>query len=163
MRTYPPETQLARKKEEKKKRRRTSRVWEATIAAELVVLVVITIYLVIIVFSSILLSGSYIGVISGACVGCSSPLAPLFASSLMIGDIQRDDIVPSVTLASIFNDEQALHAGWAVDNTTASVEEASEAQGKYWIFLTSDLALRDSDGWILRLSYHITAKGIKTR
>ena len=68
-----------------------------------------------------------------------------------------DNVVPSVTLASIFNDGPADYAGWAVDDTTWNTTTPGEL-GKQ-LLLKSNLALRDSDGFIRRLSYHVTALG----
>src|SRR5215208_7014084 len=63
-----------------------------------------------------------------------------------------DFAVPTVSLASIFNDGPANNAGWAVDYTKWDLVRS-------YIELTSSLAVRDTDGHIKRLSYHVTALG----
>ena len=64
-----------------------------------------------------------------------------------------DDVAPIVSLAAIGNRYHAVNAGWAVDwcnwynlNTR--------------IYLKFGLAIRDSDGYLYRVAYQITAVGI---
>ena len=64
-----------------------------------------------------------------------------------------DAVVPIISLASISNDGNAINAGWAVNwcNWTEVLHR---------IYLKFGLAVRDSDGYLLRVAYHITAVGI---
>lgn len=64
-----------------------------------------------------------------------------------------DDVCPSVALASIANDGTAENAGWAVDNcrwTTLGER----------ILLQSRVCVRDSDGFLYRVVYHVNAVGL---
>jgi hypothetical protein len=71
-----------------------------------------------------------------------------------IGPIWRrlDNVAPAVALAAIANDNEAVNAGWATDGVR---------WGNYsgQIYLWVDVALRDVDGWLYRVSYQATAIG----
>lgn len=56
---------------------------------------------------------------------------------------------PFVTLSSIANDNQATNAAWAVDDFGMSNTGGPTTFAEIW----ADLAVRDADGWILRLAY----------
>jgi len=64
-----------------------------------------------------------------------------------------DDVVPIISLAAISNRYHAVNAGWAVDWCNWC-----NCGGR--IYLRCGLAIRDSDGYLLRVAYHITAVGI---
>lgn len=59
------------------------------------------------------------------------------------------------SLASIFNQSHAVNAGWAVDDCDADWDDES---GR--IQVRASVAVRDSDGHVLRMSYvvHVLAK-----
>jgi len=62
------------------------------------------------------------------------------------------DVAPVVSLASISNVSTAVDAGWAVDNCRWGTINGH-------IHLQCRLAVRDVDGYIHRVAYHITAIG----
>ncbi len=64
-----------------------------------------------------------------------------------------DDVAPIISLAAIGNDNHAVNAGWAVDWCNWGNLNSQ-------IYLTFGLAIRDSDGWLYRVAYQITAVGI---
>jgi hypothetical protein len=59
------------------------------------------------------------------------------------------------TLSSIFNDEEANNAGWAVN--AFRLEDPTILRSA--AVLIVDTAVRDTDGYILRLGYNITMLG----
>ncbi|MBW2738342.1 MAG: hypothetical protein JRE64_05710 [Deltaproteobacteria bacterium] len=63
-----------------------------------------------------------------------------------------DDVAPIVSLAAIGNDHRAIDAGWAVD--------WCNWYNYRQVYLKFGLAIRDSDGWLYRVAYQITAVGI---
>jgi hypothetical protein len=64
-----------------------------------------------------------------------------------------DDVVPIISLAAIANQGHAIEAGWAVDWCNWYNLNSQ-------IYLKFGLAIRDVDGWLCRVAYHITAVGI---
>jgi hypothetical protein len=62
------------------------------------------------------------------------------------------DAVPMAALASISNTNHAVNAGWAVDGV-------SWATYNRRLLLRIPIAIRDSDGYLHRVSYQITATG----
>jgi hypothetical protein len=74
---------------------------------------------------------------------------------LVIGPGWRriDGVVPVVSLASISNQNNAVNAGWAVDNCRWTTI------GGRLILLQSRVCIRDSDGHPHRVTYQITAMG----
>ena len=64
-----------------------------------------------------------------------------------------DDVVPIVSLAAISNNEHAVNAGWAVDWCNWGNLNSQ-------IYLTFGLAIRDVDGYLIRVAYQITAVGL---
>jgi hypothetical protein len=60
-------------------------------------------------------------------------------------------------LSSIYNAEVANHAGWAVD--AAIVEPITQINEGDHLRIHALLAVRDSDGYIYRLSFQVTALG----
>jgi hypothetical protein len=78
----------------------------------------------------------------------------------VIGEIVRgprwrrlDDVAPIVSLASIGNKDHAVNAGWAVD-------WCNWYRLNNRIYLRFKLCVRDSDGYLYRVAYQITAVGI---
>jgi hypothetical protein len=65
---------------------------------------------------------------------------------------------PIVALSSISNDAAAYDAGWAVDGFRLRETDVAHAH----VTLAVDLAVRDIDGWILRLGYclHVTGNEV---
>ena len=64
-------------------------------------------------------------------------------------DFQVERIVPTVSLASISNLGTAVNAGWAVDDVRAEVSGSN-------VVLRSRLAVRDTDGIIHRVAFHVS-------
>jgi hypothetical protein len=62
---------------------------------------------------------------------------------------------PFVTLNSISNDGTAVNAGWAVDDFTIPFTEAPMTA----VSVKCDLAVRDIDGYVLRVGYQIHLLG----
>lgn len=67
-------------------------------------------------------------------------------------------------LASISNIEAAINTGWAVDNFSLSRGSNHLGGGKVAVRngilgIAMDVAVRDSDAYIQRLSYHVTILG----
>ena len=60
-----------------------------------------------------------------------------------------------VTLNSISNDHEAINAGWAVDDFEIVFPEVV----RNWVTVRAHLAVRDIDGYILRLGYQIHLLG----
>lgn len=78
------------------------------------------------------------------------PIGPTFRE----GEVIR--ATASGSLASIYNDEVSHDAGWAVDRVDADFDDESNR-----VILEADLAVRDTDGFVLRMAYHanILARG----
>jgi hypothetical protein len=64
-----------------------------------------------------------------------------------------------VTLASITNDQTAFNAGWAVDDCQFMRTSSSSTNP---LTVRASLAVRDIDGFILRLAFHVTVQGFAT-
>jgi hypothetical protein len=58
----------------------------------------------------------------------------------------------TASLASISNEHTAVDAGWATDALNTALYNNR-------ILLQVDLAIRDIDGWLHRVAYHVTAVG----
>ncbi|MGO9116386.1 MAG: hypothetical protein ACLQPD_02120 [Desulfomonilaceae bacterium] len=63
---------------------------------------------------------------------------------------------PFVTLNSISNEREAINAGWAVDAFRMLVSPGDRLGG---VTVSCDVAVRDSDGYILRLAYIVFIVG----
>ena len=63
-----------------------------------------------------------------------------------------------LSLASIYNENVANNAGWAVDGADVYAQ-GNEAVG---LHVVAAIAVRDSDGFLYRLSYQVTALGQST-
>jgi hypothetical protein len=66
-----------------------------------------------------------------------------------------------LSLASIFNAGEANNAGWAVDSAQVEVarDPTATSQPDDHLEIQALLAVRDSDGFLFRLSYQVTALG----
>lgn len=64
-----------------------------------------------------------------------------------------DNVAPMAALASIYNDQTAVNAGWATDN-------CNWALWNNRILLIVSLAVSDIDGYVLRFAYQATAIGL---
>jgi hypothetical protein len=64
-----------------------------------------------------------------------------------------------VSLASIYNKDVANNAGWAVDGADVRAL-AFQDQG---LQIEAKIAVRDSDGYLYRVSYQVTALGRDNR
>ena len=69
---------------------------------------------------------------------------------------QSVDTVPLVSMTSIMNVGTAHNAGWAVDNCEVKPEVGS---GFRQMSLRCLVAVRDSDGFMFRVNYHVTQVG----
>lgn len=70
---------------------------------------------------------------------------------------------PFVTLNAISNKEHAVNAGWAIDAFGFHFDERHPPNEGYYmnsIPIWADLAVRDIDGYLLRLGYHVTVVGV---
>jgi hypothetical protein len=74
---------------------------------------------------------------------------------VLVGPAWRrvDGVAPVASLASIYNNQQAVNAGWATDNCRWAVYNSQ-------ILLIVALAVSDIDGYVLRASYQATALGL---
>jgi hypothetical protein len=72
-----------------------------------------------------------------------------------IGPVWRrlDGVAPTASLAAIFNESTAVNAGWATDNC-----RFANFNGQ--ILLQVAIAVSDSDGQLLRVSFQATAIGL---
>lgn len=61
-------------------------------------------------------------------------------------------VAPLVTISAVSNDNDAVNAGWAID--WCSWDNFNGA-----VLLRAGAAVRDSDGWLLRVAYHATCIG----
>jgi hypothetical protein len=64
---------------------------------------------------------------------------------------------PIISLASIGNQGESMNAGWAVDEIQWTARGV--APGRSQIRVESRLAVRDTDGGLFRVAFHITAYG----
>jgi hypothetical protein len=68
-------------------------------------------------------------------------------------------VVPVVSLSSIMNVNVANNAGWAVDTVDVTFDDSPGPPPGVQVRLTCGLAVRDSDGWMFRVNYHVTTIG----
>jgi hypothetical protein len=66
--------------------------------------------------------------------------------------------VPVVSMSSIMNAGTANNAGWAVDNVTVTEFDGPGTNG-FQAELRCRLAVRDTDGFMFRVNYHVTRIG----
>ena len=72
--------------------------------------------------------------------------------------VNIDECAPVVALAAIYNGGYAVNAGWAVDWTEWTTYTWPGEPGPH-LLLDSDIAVSDSDGILLRVSYQATVLG----
>ena len=72
---------------------------------------------------------------------------------------QIEHWAPLVTLNVIANDGTAMNAGWAVDNFGFNWSNIKEKTIFTLIPMFADIAVRDTDGYLLRIGYSITLVG----
>jgi len=68
-----------------------------------------------------------------------------------------EDCAPVVALAALWNGSYAVNAGWAVDWTDWTTY-AWPGEGPH-LLITSGLAVSDTDGYLIRVSYQATVLG----
>jgi hypothetical protein len=80
-------------------------------------------------------------------------------------EFETEQWAPIVTLSSVWNKDESVNSGFAVDawrlNPWRSGADAVTNQQLNQLFagIQVDLAVRDSDAWILRIGYHVTLLG----
>lgn len=62
------------------------------------------------------------------------------------------DVAPLVTISAIANSHHAVNAGWAIDNCSWSTYNGA-------LLIKARAAIRDVDGWLIRIAYHATCIG----
>lgn len=67
---------------------------------------------------------------------------------------------PFVTLSAISNDRTATNAGWAIDEFGI---KSPQTPIQKWVNVFFKFAVRDIDGAILRLGYHVHLVGVEKR
>jgi hypothetical protein len=72
--------------------------------------------------------------------------------------ITRQDIVPTVALASIMNSGVANNAGWAIDNCTIEFTQPLDLLSQR-CRLRCRIGVRDRDGIMYRVTYHVAMLG----
>lgn len=65
---------------------------------------------------------------------------------------------PFVTINAIYNKDQAVNAGWAVDEFGLS--RPPEMKVSNAIGIWANLAVRDTDGYLYRVGYSLTVSGV---
>lgn len=78
---------------------------------------------------------------------------------------QVEQMVPFAAISSIFNRNQSVNSGFAVDvwrpapYSSGTDAFSGAALAKLFTGIAVDVAVRDSDAWLYRVSYHITLLG----
>ena len=65
---------------------------------------------------------------------------------------------PFVTINAIYNKDQAINAGWAVDDF--GVEPAQDPKIGASVGIWANIAIRNSDGYMFRVGYTLTVSGV---
>jgi len=78
--------------------------------------------------------------------------------------VQVESVAPFAALSSVFDRHQSIDAGYAVDKFYGSLFSGhdfftGEPLPDLWAHMTAEVAVRDSDAVIHRLSYHLTLVG----
>ncbi|HET6418692.1 MAG TPA: hypothetical protein VFG19_00960 [Geobacteraceae bacterium] len=68
--------------------------------------------------------------------------------------LKLEQWAPFITINAIYNKDESVNAGWAVDNF--GLDDVTI--GGY-ISIWADIAVRDSDGYLFRLGYNVTVSG----
>ncbi len=71
---------------------------------------------------------------------------------VLVGGAQVQGISAIGSLASIANEGEAINSGWAVDAVVAALDPGTRR-----FVVTAQLAVRDSDGSVQRISYEVNA------
>lgn len=93
------------------------------------------------------------------------PLPPGLDESAFYSNLQVEQWAPFSTLSSIFNANQSVNSGFAVDVWRpnpffTATDLATNAQvSNLFAGIQADIAVRDSDAYLYRLGYHITLIG----
>jgi hypothetical protein len=80
-------------------------------------------------------------------------------------EFETEQWAPIVTLSSVWNQDESVNSGFAVDAwrmnpwTTGSDAGTNETLNQLFSGLQVDIAVRDSDAWIFRLGYQISLLG----
>jgi hypothetical protein len=80
-------------------------------------------------------------------------------------EFETEQWAPIVTLSSVWNKDEAVNSGFAVDAwrvnpwRSGSDEATHETFNQLFAGIQVDLAVRDSDAWIFRIGYNITLLG----
>lgn len=64
---------------------------------------------------------------------------------------------PFISLNAIFNQDEAVNAGWAVDEFGIILPQDKKIRET--VGMSAKLAVRDSDGYLYRVGYHLTLTG----
>jgi hypothetical protein len=70
--------------------------------------------------------------------------------------LNLDYWAPFLTINAIFNQDQSINAGWAVDEVGLEVPQNRTIPA---LSIVADIAVRDSDGWLYRVGYNVTVSG----
>ncbi len=70
--------------------------------------------------------------------------------------MQLEQHASLITLSSVRNDYESIHAGWAVDESYVLTVPGDTYEE---VFVQGAFAVRDKDGWLLRVGYHVTLVG----
>lgn len=67
---------------------------------------------------------------------------------------------PFLTINSIYNKDTAVNAGWAVNNFWIELPQDRKITFRSpFVVVKARILVRDTDGWLLRVGYHITLSG----
>jgi hypothetical protein len=75
--------------------------------------------------------------------------------------IHLEQWAPLFTLSSIYNRNNSVNNGDAIDNFDLSDRELDPNYGNNVAEFYADIAVRDSDAFIYRIGYNITLKGVQ--
>jgi hypothetical protein len=70
---------------------------------------------------------------------------------------QIEQWAPFITINAIFNKDEAINAGWAVDEFDMIIPDDKILNG--YVEMYADIAVRDSDGILYRLGYTLSMTG----
>jgi hypothetical protein len=71
--------------------------------------------------------------------------------------LQVEHWAPFVTLNAIYNKENAINAGWAVDEFSGPGPALIRPNGRFRI--RAKISVRDLDGWLYRIGFSVTLSG----
>jgi hypothetical protein len=103
--------------------------------------------------------------VNSAIARYSIPRPPPPPDGVVVAAFQVDHWAPFAALNGIFDENQAINAGFEVRGWRAesfrTEKDALSGQDVSNLFngIQVDVAVRDSDGWLLRVGYHITLLG----